>query len=115
MIERLQVRASGPSQLVASLSGGNQQKVALAKWLATRARIYLLDDPTIGIDVAAKSEIHRLVAELAGEGAAVLLVSSEIPELLSLCSRIVVMNKGRVAGILRSEGAKEEDVLELAT
>ena len=115
MIERLQVWSGGRSQLAASLSGGNQQKVALAKSLATRARIYLLDDPTIGIDVAAKSEIHRLVAELASEGASVLLVSSEIPELLSLCNRIAVMNKGRIAGILRPEVATEEDLLELAT
>ena len=115
LMERLSVRATGRGQLAANLSGGNQQKIALAKWLATRAKIYILDDPTIGIDVAAKSEIHQLVAELAREGAAVLLVASEIPELLSLCNHVLVMSKGRVAGRLESDTATEESVLQLAT
>ena len=115
MIQRMNVRGTGRSQLAADLSGGNQQKVALAKWLSTQATIFLLDEPTVGIDVAAKSQVHQLVAELARRGAAVLLVSSEIPEILSLCSRIIVMNKGRITGHLRSAGAGEEDVLQLAT
>ena len=115
MLARMNVRATGRRQLAADLSGGNQQKVALAKLLGTRARIFLLDEPTVGIDIAAKSQIHQLVAELARDGAAVLLVSSEIPEILSLCSRVLVMSKGRITGHLRSEDATEEDVLQLAT
>ena len=115
MIDRMSVRATGRKQLTADLSGGNQQKVALAKWLSTQASIFLLDEPTVGIDVAAKSQIHQLVAELARRGAAMLLVSSEIPEMLSLCNRIIVMSKGRITGHLRSGAAREEDVLQLAT
>ena len=115
MLARMNVRATGRRQLAADLSGGNQQKVALAKLLGTRARIFLLDEPTVGIDIAAKSQIHQLVAELARDGAAVLLVSSEIPEILSLCSRVLVMSKGRITGHLRSQDATGEDVLQLAT
>ena len=114
-IARMDVRSTGARQLVAELSGGNQQKVAFAKWLATQARIYLLDEPTAGIDVAAKSQIHQLVVELARNGAGILLVSSEIPEMLSLCNRILVMSKGRVTGHLQSGSATEEDVLRHAT
>lgn len=115
MIESLQIRSKGRRQLAAALSGGNQQKVALAKWLSTEARIFLLDEPTSGIDVGAKSQIHHLVSELANRGAAVLLVSSEVPEMLSLCSRIIVMAKGSVTGHLQSAAASEESVLRLAT
>jgi len=114
MIRRVDVRARGRHQVVASLSGGNQQKVALAKWLSTQARIFLLDEPTVGIDVGAKSEIYRLVAALVEQGAAVLMVSSEIPEILALSSRIIVMRKGRVTGELSPEQATEEDVLHYA-
>ena len=115
MLARMDVRTTGRNQAAADLSGGNQQKVALAKLLGTQARVFLLDEPTTGIDIAAKSQIHQLVAELARSGAAVLLVSSEIPELLSLCSRILVMSKGRVAGEVRAGTATEEEVLRLAT
>jgi ABC-type sugar transport system ATPase subunit len=116
MIRKVGVRARrGRTQIVASLSGGNQQKVALAKWLSTRAKVYLLDEPTAGIDVGAKSEIYQLVTALAASGAAVLLVSSEIPEVLSLSSRVLVMRKGRISAELSPEGAKEEDVLHCAT
>ncbi len=115
MMDRMNIRSTGRRQLTAALSGGNQQKAALTKWLSTQARIFLLDEPTVGIDVGAKSQIHRLVAELANNGAAILLVSSEIPEILSLCNRIVVMSKGRVMGHLRSEKSNEEEILQLAT
>ena len=115
MIDRMKIRARGRMQLTADLSGGNQQKVALAKWLSTQSRIFLLDEPTVGIDVGAKGQIHQLVAELARRGAAILLVSSEIPEILSLCNRIIVMSKGRITGHLQSKVAREEDVLQLAT
>ena len=114
MMARVDVRASGRDQIVATLSGGNQQKVALAKWLSTQSKIFLLDEPTVGIDVGAKSEIYQLVAALAREGVACLLISSEIPEILSLSSRVLVMRKGRIAGELDPRTATEEDILRLA-
>jgi ABC-type sugar transport system ATPase subunit len=114
MMARVDVRASGREQIVATLSGGNQQKVALAKWLSTQSRVFLLDEPTVGIDVGAKSEIYQLVAALAREGVACLLISSDIPEVLSLSSRVIVMRKGRIAGELDPRSATEEDVLRLA-
>jgi ABC-type sugar transport system ATPase subunit len=114
MMARVDVRASGREQIVATLSGGNQQKVALAKWLSTESKIVLLDEPTVGIDVGAKSEIYQLVAALAREGVACLLISSDIPEILSLSSRVVVMRKGRIVGELDPRTATEEDILRLA-
>jgi ribose transport system ATP-binding protein len=115
LMRKVGVRARGRAQIVASLSGGNQQKVALAKWLGTQARVFLLDEPTAGIDVGAKSEIYRLVATLAASGAGVLIVSSEIPEVLSMSNRVLVMRKGRIAGELAADTATEEDVLHCAT
>jgi ABC-type sugar transport system ATPase subunit len=114
MMARVDVRASGREQIVATLSGGNQQKVALAKWLSTRSKIFLFDEPTVGIDVGAKSEIYQLVAALAREGVACLLISAEIPEVLSLSSRVLVMRKGRIAGEIDPRTATEEDILRLA-
>jgi ABC-type sugar transport system ATPase subunit len=114
MMARVDVRASGREQIVATLSGGNQQKVALAKWLSTQSKIFLFDEPTVGIDVGAKSEIYQLVAALAREGVACLLISSEIPEILSLSSRVLVMRKGRIAGEIDPRTATEEDILRLA-
>ncbi|MFN8591671.1 MAG: sugar ABC transporter ATP-binding protein [Thermomicrobiales bacterium] len=114
MIARVDVRTWGRGQVVATLSGGNQQKVALAKWLSTQARVFLLDEPTVGIDVGAKAEIYQLVAALAREGVACLLVSSDIPEVLSMSSRVIVMRKGRISGELDPRTATEEDVMRLA-
>ena len=114
MIEKVDVRTWGRGQVVSTLSGGNQQKVALAKWLSTQARIFLLDEPTVGIDVGAKAEVYQLIAALASEGVACLLVSSDIPEILSLSSRVVVMRQGRISGELDPRTATEEDVLRLA-
>ena len=114
MMEKTDIRASGPRQTVASLSGGNQQKVALAKWLSTGARIFLLDEPTAGIDVGAKREIYQMISDLARGGAAVLLVSSEIPEILSMSTRILVMKQGRIVEQVSSEEATEESVLSAA-
>src|SRR6266540_1749637 len=96
------------------LSGGNQQKVVLMKWLATRAGIYLFDEPTRGVDVGAKAGIHELMRELAGAGAAILMISSELPELVALSHRIVVMHAGAIAGELPA-GASEEAIMLLAT
>ena len=99
-MQRLGVRCTGIEQVAATLSGGNQQKVVIGKWLATRPRVLLLDEPTRGIDVGAKQEIYDLVLALAGEGLAIVLVSSELPELLLLADRILVMSEGRQTGML---------------
>jgi ABC-type sugar transport system ATPase subunit len=114
LTRRLGVRARGVDQLVETLSGGNQQKAALAKWLALEPRVLVVDEPTQGIDVGAKAEIHAFLRELAERGAAVLMVSSELPELLGMCDRILVLVNGRVRAVLPAEGTSEEQVLALA-
>jgi L-arabinose transport system ATP-binding protein len=113
-VEQLSVRASSIEQEVGTLSGGNQQKVVLARWLARRPRVLILDEPTRGVDVGAKAEIYSIVNDLAAEGMALLVISSELPELLGLCDRIVVMQGGRVTGELARAEATEERVLALA-
>ncbi len=114
MIEKLRVRTPGPWQEVGKLSGGNQQKVVFARWLAREPRLLILDEPTRGIDVGAKLEIYRLIEDLARAGMAILLISSEMPELLGLTDRILVMAGGRIAGELPTDGASEEAILALA-
>jgi rhamnose transport system ATP-binding protein len=96
LIQRFGIRARGPEQLVKQLSGGNQQKVVLAKWVATEPRVLIMDEPTRGIDVGAKAEIHALMSRLAGQGLAVLMISSELPEVLGMSDRVLVMNNGRI-------------------
>ncbi|ELS58288.1 sugar ABC transporter ATP-binding protein [Streptomyces viridochromogenes] len=113
LLAAVELRAAGEDQEIRFLSGGNQQKVVLARWLALAPRILLFDEPTRGIDVGAKSAIHDLVRRLARDGAAVLMVSSELPELLGMSDRIIVMRDGRIAGELPA-GASEEDVVALA-
>ena len=100
-IERFGIRARGPEQIVRQLSGGNQQKVVLGKWLATKPRILIMDEPTRGIDVGAKAEIHLLMRKLAGEGMAILMISSELPEVLGMSDRVLVMNGGRIVADVR--------------
>lgn len=95
------------------LSGGNQQKLVLAKWLACQCRILILDEPTRGVDVGAKAEIHRLIDELAAAGQAIVMISSELPEVLNLSTRILVMRHGRVAGVLKRSDATQERVMSL--
>ncbi len=111
---RLRVRTPGLDQLVAKLSGGNQQKIVLGRWLARRPRVLILDEPTRGIDVGAKAEIYRLIAGLAEQGMAVLVISSEMPELLGLCDRIFVMAAGRITGEILRAQASESAILALA-
>ena len=113
LIRRLDVRPPVLSKLAGTLSGGNQQKVVIGKWLAVGPQIILLDEPTSGVDVGAKSEIHRIIGELKAAGAAVLLVSSELPELLGVSDRIIVIRDGRTIGEL-PRGASEQAVMELA-
>ena len=99
-IRDLDVRTSGPDALAGSLSGGNQQKVSLARWLATKPKLLILDEPTQGVDVGAKSEIHRIIRRLAQEGRAVLLISSDLPEILDMSDRVAVMRGGRIVAVL---------------
>jgi ribose transport system ATP-binding protein len=97
-----------------SLSGGNQQKVVLAKWLAMNPRVIIFDEPTRGIDVGAKSEIYRLMRSLADAGVAVLMISSDMEEVIGVSDRVAVMHQGRIAGILKRENCSEENILRLA-
>ena len=113
-VESLGIRCTGIQQIVGTLSGGNQQKVVIGKWLATKPRVLLLDEPTRGIDVGAKQEIYDLIFRLAAEGLAIVLVSSELPELLLLADRILVMSEGRQTGILTRDEANEEALMLLA-
>ncbi|MEJ5902581.1 ATP-binding cassette domain-containing protein [Ochrobactrum teleogrylli] len=113
IIGSLGVRPAQPDKLTIELSGGNQQKVVIGKWLATNPKIILLDEPTRGVDVGAKSELHHLIARLKQQGAAILMVSSELPEVLGVADRIIVMREGHSVGEL-SHGATEEDVMALA-
>jgi ABC-type sugar transport system ATPase subunit len=110
----LSIRASGKNQLVEHLSGGNQQKVVLARTLLTQPKILLLDEPTRGIDVASKAEVHSLIARWAQSGKAVVLVSSELPELLSLSDRILVMRQGAITAQLEPSRTTAEEVLNYA-
>ncbi|HZZ62491.1 MAG TPA: sugar ABC transporter ATP-binding protein [Roseiarcus sp.] len=114
MVERLSVRCNDVDQTVSSLSGGNQQKVVIGKWLATEPRILLLDEPTRGIDVGAKHEIYQLVFALASRGLGIIVVSSEMPELLLLSDRVLVMCEGRQTGVLSRTEATQEEVMRLA-
>ena len=109
----LRIRAPDIDAPVAGLSGGNQQKIVLARWLAANAKVLILDEPTRGVDVGAKAEIHALIAELAAKGAGVLLISSELPELLSLSTRILVLRGGRLVGEMAARGATQDGLLRL--
>jgi ABC-type sugar transport system ATPase subunit/ribose/xylose/arabinose/galactoside ABC-type transport system permease subunit len=109
----LGIRAAGFDAPAASLSGGNQQKLTLGKWLVRDSRILILDEPTRGVDIAAKNEIHRLIHDLAQRGYAILLISSDLPELLALSTRVLAVRRGRTAGIVPREQATEESILNL--
>lgn len=113
-IGRLNVRASGVHQLAEHLSGGNQQKVMIAKWLITQPRILIVGEPTKGIDVGAKYEIHALLRSLADDGGAIVVISSDLPEILGLSDRIVVMHEGRVSGELAADAASEDAIIRCA-
>ena len=112
---RLSLRARSVRQPARDLSGGNQQKVVLSKWLATRPRVLILDEPTRGIDVGAKAEVHRLIGELAAAGLAILMISSELPEVLAMSDRVLVMREGRLTAALARGEATQERVMAAAT
>ncbi|BCJ76275.1 ribose import ATP-binding protein RbsA [Catellatospora sp. IY07-71] len=113
--QRLQVKAGRLTDPVSTLSGGNQQKVVLAKWLATEPRVLIVDEPTRGIDVGTKAEVHRLLSQLAADGVAVLMVSSELPEVLGMADRVLVMHEGRLAADIPRARADQETVMRAAT
>ncbi len=110
----LRIKTPTLHERVENLSGGNQQKVLIARWLLTKPRILILDEPTRGIDVGAKAEIHRLITRLAGDGVAVVMISSELPEVLGMSDRIMVMHEGRVTGVLDRAEADQVKIMELA-
>ncbi len=113
-VNELQVKTGSVRTTAGTLSGGNQQKVALARWLATKPKVLILDEPTQGVDVGAKSEIHRLMGDLAERGLAILMISSELPEVLGMSDRIAVMYRGAIAGILPRRDATQQKILTLA-
>jgi ribose transport system ATP-binding protein len=113
-IQQLNIKTSSPWAVVSSLSGGNQQKVVVAKWLATEPKVLILDEPTRGIDIGAKHEIYSIVDGLAKEGLGVLLLSSELEELINLCDTLCVMRKGRIAKVLAREEFSQETIMHYA-
>jgi ribose transport system ATP-binding protein len=114
-VDRLRIRTPSVAQTTKNLSGGNQQKVVIAKWLVKDCDILIFDEPTRGIDVGAKEEIYRLLNELAASGKSIIMISSELPEILRMSHRIVVMSEGRVTGTLDADQATQESVMHLAT
>jgi ABC-type sugar transport system ATPase subunit len=114
-VKKLSIKLSSVHAPVRSLSGGNQQKAVLARWLATNPRILILDEPTHGVDIGAKSEIYKLIRDLAETGMGIILISSELPEIMAMSDRIAVMHEGRLAGILDHAEATENKIMELAT
>jgi ribose transport system ATP-binding protein len=114
-IQRLQIKTTGVHQKVKNLSGGTQQKVVLAKWLTADANVLIFDEPTRGIDVGAKSEIYHLLNDLAHQGRSIIMISSELPEILRMSHRILVMCEGRITGELTAREATQETIMQYAT
>jgi len=115
MSRKLRVKTPSLDEVIQNLSGGNQQKVLIGRWLLTKPKILILDEPTRGIDVGAKAEIHRLVTQLAGQGVAVLMISSEMPEVLGMSDRVMVMHEGRLTGIVDRAQADQVTIMDLAS
>jgi rhamnose transport system ATP-binding protein len=113
-IEQLRIRATSPAQIVRSLSGGNQQKVVLSKWLAAEPRVLILDEPTHGVDVGTKADVHRTISHLATQGLGILLISSELPEILGMADRVLVIREGRLVGELSRAEATQESIVHAA-
>ncbi len=113
--DKLRIRCASPQQNITELSGGNQQKAIIAKWLAADSDLFIFDEPTRGIDVGAKSEIYQIMRQLAQAGKGILMVSSELPELLSVCDRIAVYRHGSIAAVLANADATEENIMQMAT
>jgi len=113
-VESLSIKTPGGDFVVSNLSGGNQQKVSVAKALATEPRILILDEPTRGVDVGAKSEIHRIISDLARQGKAIIMISSDLPEVLGMSDRVLVMKNGRKQGELERGALTQESILHMA-
>nr|WP_279388742.1 ATP-binding cassette domain-containing protein [Hydrogenispora ethanolica] len=113
-VGRLHIKTPGVRQLVVNLSGGNQQKVMLGKWLATHPKVVFMDEPTRGIDVGAKAELHSLLRDLSKQGIGVVLISSELPEIIGMCDRVLVMREGRINGELTGDSITEENIMRYA-
>lgn len=114
VIDSMKVKTPSQKTLISTLSGGNQQKVIIGRWLLTEPEILLLDEPTRGIDVGAKYEIYQLIIDLANKGKGIIVVSSEMPELLGICDRIMVMSNGRLAGEGLTNDLTQEDIMTMA-
>jgi len=114
-IDKLSIKLGSANNPVSSLSGGNQQKTILARWLATNPKLLILDEPTHGVDVGAKADIYQLMRNLSEQGISIMLISSELPEILAMSDRVVVMHEGRVTGILDRENLDEHTIMLYAT
>lgn len=114
-VKKLNIKTPSIQHFVRNLSGGNQQKVIIARWLMTEPKIMLLDEPTHGIDVGAKAEIYRLMRELTCQGVSILLISSELSEIMLMSDRIIVMRDGEICGVMRREEVDEESIMKYAT
>lgn len=115
MVEKLSIKTPSLQQLVGNLSGGNQQKVVIAKWIAREVDILILDEPTRGVDVGSKSEIHKLIVELAQHGVGIILISSELPEVMGMSDRLIILHEGSVKGVLNAQETTQEKVMAYAT
>jgi ABC-type sugar transport system ATPase subunit len=114
LIRRLKVTTRGLDETIGQLSGGNQQKVLLGRWLAAKPKVLILDEPTRGVDVGARAELHRTILQLAEEGVSMILISSDLPEILALSNRVTVMRQGEVSGTLSRQEATRARVMSLA-
>jgi methyl-galactoside transport system ATP-binding protein len=113
-IKRMHTKCTSPDELITALSGGNQQKVIIGKWMEREPNVFLLDEPTRGIDVGAKYEIYQLIIQMAKEGKTIIVVSSEMPEILGITNRIAVMSNHRLAGIVNTKETNQEELLRLS-
>ena len=113
-ISKIRIKTPSPNQYIKNLSGGNQQKVILAKWLLTKPEVLIIDEPTRGIDVGAKKEIYELLNELKESGKAIIMISSDMPEVLGISDRILVMSEGKITGELSRDEATQEKIMKLA-
>ena len=114
-LDTMHTKAMGPEDMITSLSGGNQQKVIFGKWLERQPHVFLMDEPTRGIDVGAKYEIYELIIQMAKDGKTIIVVSSEMPEILGITNRIGVMSNGRLSGIVNTDETNQEELLRLST
>jgi ribose transport system ATP-binding protein len=114
-VESIDIRASSYAQLVGNLSGGNQQKVVISRWLATGPKILILDEPTKGVDVGAKAEIYAIMNDLAKQGVAIIMISSELPEVINMSDRVIVMSNGHITTCLPREELSQERIMKYAT